>query len=483
MNFNLNNSYLTLNKELYSLCKPTQVKAPHILLLNQTLAEEIGLNIDNKAVEEWADIFCGNSTIESGAYIAQAYSGHQFGHFTKLGDGRAILMGEQITPNSERFDIQLKGAGVTPYSRNGDGRATLKAMMREYLISESLHALGIPTTRSLAVVSTGEAVYREQAEDGAVLTRVAASHIRVGTFEHVAQFCSDETLLDFTNYCIHRHYPLLTNTDNPILEFLQTVMQKQVELIVHWMRVGFIHGVMNTDNMTISGESIDYGPCAFMNTYEPATVYSSIDRAGRYAFGNQPDIALWNLTRFAETLLPLIDADKSTAIEKAQAVLDKFQELFNTKYTDMICKKIGLNSTEEADVKLLNDLLDWMHSNKADYSNTFVEIMYPGLLNSEIYKQVTFTNWLQQRQKRLKETMTSAEESQLIMQKSNPVYIPRNKQVENILQTASQTGDMQNFKQYLELLSDPYSTTELKTEYMEGSIAKDDLNFNTYCGT
>jgi uncharacterized protein YdiU (UPF0061 family) len=483
MKFNFDNTYLQLPKELYSVCHPTPVNSPNVMLINKTLSRELDIDIDNCTEEDLANIFDGNKLTEDGANTAQAYSGHQFGHFTRLGDGRAILVGEQINKNYQRFDIQLKGAGVTPYSRRGDGRATLKAMLREYLISESLHSLRIPTTRSLAVVATGEVVYREQIEAGAILTRIASSHIRVGTFEHIARFCSIETLQTFTDYCIQRHYSQLSTTENPILEFLESVMENQIDLIINWMRVGFIHGVMNTDNMTISGESIDYGPCAFMNNFDPAKVYSSIDRDGRYAFGNQPNIALWNLTRFAETLLNLIDKEHNTAIEKAQNILDKFQNIFNKKHSTMICQKIGLASTEEADIELANKLLDWMYRNKADYTNTFIEIMYPGLLNNPIYKQTEFADWLNERENRLKENNISSDESLVIMQRNNPIYIPRNKQVETLLNQASQTRNMQKFEQYLELLSKPYCTTVFKTEIMEGEITQDDTDYKTYCGT
>jgi len=331
MKFNFDNTYLALPGELFTVCPPTPVSQPQLVAFNDSLANELGLSTSNIQPDELADIFSGNVLPEGAASLAQAYSGHQFGHFSRLGDGRALLLGEQITPDGRRYDLQLKGSGPTPYSRRGDGLATLSAMLREYLISEAMHALGIPTTLSLAVVVTGEPVYREQVQPGAVLTRVAKSHIRVGTFEHISQFSSVETLKVFTEYVLKRHYPELLQTENPVLSFLQKVIEKQTDLIVSWMRVGFIHGVMNTDNMAVSGETIDYGPCAFMNAYKPETVFSSIDTGGRYAFGNQPEMALWNLTRLAESLLPLIDTDIKKAIAKAEDVLNSFQHLFEHK--------------------------------------------------------------------------------------------------------------------------------------------------------
>ena len=321
--WNFQNSYIELPAKLYKKHLPISVKNPQIIYFNSGLAKELGLEIISKNEATAAEYFSGNKIPEGAAPIAQAYAGHQFGHFTMLGDGRAILLGEQITPKNVRYDIQLKGSGRTPYSRQGDGNATLSSILREYIISESMHHLGIPTTRSLAVTQTGEKVYREQVNNGGVLTRIASSHIRVGTFEYVKHFCSKENLEVFTKYVIDRHYPKISDADNPALELLELVMLKQIDLIVNWMRVGFIHGVMNTDNMSIAGETMDYGPCAFMNTYNPKTVFSSIDKNGRYSFGNQSAIAHWNLAVFANTLLPIISDNKERAIHLAEEKLNK----------------------------------------------------------------------------------------------------------------------------------------------------------------
>jgi len=479
MHFNFNNSYLTLPPELFSGCSPIPVRKPNLIIFNHSLATELGLDISLSQKHELANFFSGNILPLGGASIAQAYSGHQFGHFTRLGDGRAVLLGEQITPKGLRCDLQFKGSGVTPYSRRGDGRATLSAMLREYLISEAMHALQIPTTRSLAVVTTGEKVYREQIQMGAVLTRVAASHIRVGTFEHIAHFCSIETLKTFTDYVISRHYPELAQAENPALALLQKVIEQQIDLIVNWMRVGFIHGVMNTDNMTISGETIDYGPCAFMNAYKPETVFSSIDTGGRYAYSDQPQIALWNLSRLAESLLPVIDSEVKIGIKKAQEALNKFQPTFEKKYFQMLGRKIGIIKLEEDDKVLINALLNWMNQKNADFANTFVRLMYPELINDEIYKNESFLSWETALKNRWKSETSPLE----IMQQTNPVYIPRNHIVEQVLNDVSQTGDLTTFNEFLERLSMPYSPTNFDTKYMQAPSGTDDKNYKTYCGT
>jgi uncharacterized protein YdiU (UPF0061 family) len=332
-NWQIENTYAKLPAAFFTLQQPVPVAKPAIVFFNERLANDLGLGFLNEEEENIAGYFSGNKIPEGAQPLAQAYAGHQFGHFTMLGDGRAILLGEQIDPRGKRFDIQLKGSGQTPYSRRGDGRATLYSMLREYLISESMYHLGIPTTRSLSVVSTGEKVYREEVHNGAVLTRTANSHIRVGTFEYARRFCSAEDLRALTNYTIQRHYPEITDTDNPALELLKAVMHKQIDLMVNWMRVGFIHGVMNTDNMSIAGETIDYGPCAFMNAYNPRTVFSSIDTRGRYAFGNQPYIAQWNLTVFASALLPIISENQQKAVDLVKEVIEGFKEKFTKNGT------------------------------------------------------------------------------------------------------------------------------------------------------
>ena len=479
MQFNFDNTYLGLPTELFSLSQPVPVLYPQLVIVNHSLVQELGIDISTSDNVEMASVFSGNTLPANAANIAQAYSGHQFGHFSRLGDGRAVLLGEQITPKGMRYDLQFKGSGVTPYSRRGDGRATLSAMLREYLMSEAMYALKIPTTRSLAVVTTGEKVYREQIQMGAVLTRVGASHIRVGTFEHIANFCEPETLAVFTNYVIDRHYPELARTENPALALLQKVIEQQIDLIVNWMRVGFIHGVMNTDNMTISGETIDYGPCAFMNSYNPGTVFSSIDTGGRYAYGNQPQLALWNLSRLAESLLPLIDSDVKIGIKKAQEVLNDFHPHFDEKYFQMLGRKIGILKLEEDDKVLINALLNWMNQNKADFTNTFIRLMYPELINDEIYKNESFLSW----ETALKSRWISEISPLEIMQQANPVYIPRNHIVEQVLNDASMIGEMTTFNEFLKRLSFPYSTIIIDTKYMQTPSEEDDKNYKTFCGT
>jgi len=483
MQFNFDNSYLTVPAELYSECRPAIVREPQLVVFNHDLATELGIETTTIQPDELSKVFGGNKLPDGAACIAQAYSGHQFGHFTRLGDGRAVMLGEQITPAGNRFDIQFKGSGVTPYSRRGDGRATLSAMMREYLISEAMHAMGIPTSRSLAVVVTGETVYREQLQLGAVLTRVAASHIRVGTFEHVAHFCSPETLKTYTNYVIIRHFPELSETENPALSLLGKVMEQQTDLIVNWMRVGFIHGVMNTDNMTISGETIDYGPCAFMNGYNPETVFSSIDTGGRYSFGNQPQMALWNLTRLAESLLPLIDNDTQIAIEKAEELLNTFQPSFEKKHYTMLGRKIGIYSLEKEDILLINNLLNWMYLNNADYTNTFLRLMYPELVTDKIYTETSFLEWQHDLKNRLSNSKQTKVSALALMQLTNPVYIPRNQKVEQVLNDVIEIGQLGPFEAYLKQLSTPYISSNIDKNLLQPPTQNADQGYKTFCGT
>ena len=383
------NTYAKLPDSLLTKIKPTPVKKPETVIFNQGLSKEIGLDFSNIDDNEIALIFSGNKLPRGAETISQAYAGHQFGHFTVLGDGRAHLLGEHITQNKKRFDIQFKGSGPTPYSRNADGRAGLGPMLREYIISESMNSLGIPTTRSLAVVKTGEDVIRETKLKGAILTRVASSHIRVGTFQYALITKDRDNLKKLFNYTIHRHYPHIKNAKSPATELLKIVVEKQINLIINWMRVGFIHGVMNTDNMTISGETIDYGPCAFMDTYDPKTVFSSIDLHGRYAYYNQPAIAKWNLERFAESLIPLINENENLGLEIASEVMNSFKEKYKKSWLDMM-KKLGLLGSDVNDQNLILDLLTWMHKNKADYTNTFCSLMDKLSVKNEIFKDKDF---------------------------------------------------------------------------------------------
>lgn len=373
--WHFDNTYSKLSETFKEEIKPIPVKNPELVILNEQLAKELNLDFSNISQQDLSKLFSGNILPEGSHSIAQAYAGHQFGHFTMLGDGRAVLIGEHLSNKNQRFDIQFKGSGRTSFSRRGDGRAALGPMLREYIISEAMHALNIPTTRSLAVVKTGENVIRDQFLPGAILTRVAASHIRVGTFQYIAAKQNLEELEILVNFTIDRHYPNLKKSKNKALDLLNVLIDKQSELVVNWMRVGFIHGVMNTDNMAISGETIDYGPCAFMDHYDPQTVFSSIDEYGRYAYDNQPKITKWNLARFAECLIPLIDKDEETAVKLATDAINNFENIYETRWLNMMRDKLGLFGEDKNDKKLILDLLDWMKINKADFTNTFCFLM------------------------------------------------------------------------------------------------------------
>ena len=399
--WHFDNSYSKLSKTFKEDIKPTPVHEPELVILNDELAKNLNLNFSGIDKKKLAEIFSGNSLPDGTNSIAQAYAGHQFGHFTMLGDGRAVLLGEHIDNKNQRFDIQFKGSGRTSFSRGGDGRAALGPMLREYIISEAINALHIPTTRSLAVVKTGEKVVRENLLNGAILTRVASSHIRVGTFQYIAATQNLEDLNTLVDYTIDRHYPDIKSSKNKALDLLSLVMEKQCQLVINWMRVGFIHGVMNTDNMTISGETIDYGPCAFMDQYDPKTVFSSIDKFGRYAFSNQPPITKWNLARFAECLIPLIDKDEDSAIKIATELIDNFQNIYEEKWLNMMRDKLGLFGEDKNDLTLINKLLNWMKNNNADYTNTFCHLM--GIkIDDEVYINDDFKSWTNEWEKRIK---------------------------------------------------------------------------------
>jgi serine/tyrosine/threonine adenylyltransferase len=419
-------------------------------------------------------LFAGNHLPPGAMPLAQAYAGHQYGHFTALGDGRAILLGEQWTPRGERFDIQLKGAGPTPYSRRGDGRAALGPMLREYIISEAMHALGIPTTRSLAVVTTGEAVFRQELLPGAVLTRVAASHIRVGTFEWAAAHGDMTALKALADYTIQRHYPEAAQAENPYLAMLEAVIERQAKLLCHWQLVGFIHGVMNTDNMAISGETIDYGPCAFMDVYDPTTVFSSIDRHGRYAYGNQPKIAQWNLARFAEALLPLLHEDEKHSIEMANEAIDAFQAKFQHHWIAGMRAKIGLFGEQAEDAALIQSLLEWMQETKADFTNAFRDLGSTSSVPDE---------WQQRWQSRLSQQPQTQNEVLMRMRQSNPAFIPRNLWVEDALKAASEQGDLNPMLRLLTVLAAPYDhEATVPAEYADPPPTCGG-RYQTFCGT
>ena len=477
--FKFDDSYLTLSNFFYTKTNPTPVSKPELVILNSSLVHSMGLRDMNK--DDAASLFSGNMIPEGACPFSQAYAGHQFGHFTMLGDGRAHVLGEHLNPNGQRVDIQFKGSGRTPYSRQGDGRATLGPMLREYIMSEAMHALGIPTTRSLAVVKTGEDVFRETVLPGAILTRVSLSHIRVGSFEFAAYHGGKEMVDVLLNYTVRRHMPEIIGSENLAVDFLKAVMNQQVDLIVHWMRVGFIHGVMNTDNMAISGETIDYGPCAFMDAYDPATVFSSIDHMGRYAFANQPNIAQWNLARLAESLLPLIDNDQEKAIHQAKENIDDFPSLYRDKWTHMMKCKLGLFGEEPEDHNLISRLLDWMKKNHSDYTNTFLHLSQEGMPNGDQYQTKAFKTWHADLNQRYQKNQHSIKESKALMSKYNPKVIPRNHQVEGALDEAV-NGNLTRFNALLKVLSNPYEASPHLHEY-QSLPAPSDRVYQTFCGT
>lgn len=480
--WNLEHSYAGLPELFFSSISPNPVRTPKLVVLNNSLAEVLGLRLQSLVSEEGVEVLAGNQLPEGSLPIAQAYAGHQFGHFTMLGDGRALLLGEQITPQGERLDIQLKGSGRTPYSRGGDGRAALGPMLREYIISEAMYALGIPTTRSLGVVTTGEPVIREAVQPGAVLTRVAASHIRVGTFQYASKWGSVEELRALADYALQRHYPEVSTGINPYLSLLQEVIRGQAKLIAKWQLVGFIHGVMNTDNMTISGETIDYGPCAFMDAYDPATVFSSIDTRGRYAYGNQPHIAAWNLARFAETLLPLLHKNEAEAVKMAQAAIADFSELYQGFWMSGMRAKLGLVGEEDKDEALIQDLLSMMQKHGADYTNTFRALTYDTAANTVLFGTPEFVQWHELWQMRIGRQQESKASSQQLMKDSNPAIIPRNHRVEAALEAAVEHSDYSVMEKLLTVLSMPYAHTQEQDEYStlpEPTACP----YRTFCGT
>ncbi|OAB47420.1 protein adenylyltransferase SelO [Paenibacillus antarcticus] len=480
--WNFDNSYARLPQLFATSTNPTPVDAPQLVILNEKLATSLGLSIEALQSEEGVAVFAGNSIPEDAQPLAQAYAGHQFGNFTMLGDGRAVLLGEHITPQGERLDIQLKGAGRTPYSRGGDGRASLGPMLREYIISEAMHGLGIPTTRSLAVVTTGETVIRESHLPGAILTRIATSHLRVGTFEYVLQWGNAEDIRVLAEYTLQRHYPAIEEGQDRYLHLLQEVIKRQAMLIAKWQLVGFIHGVMNTDNMAIGGETIDYGPCAFMDTFDPAQVFSSIDRQGRYAYGNQPNIGSWNLTRFAEALVPLLHEDQSEAVELAQDALAEYATLYYGHWIAGMRAKLGIFNEEEQDEVLIKDLLSLMHKHHVDYTNTFLALTFNTVEDTVLSGTPAFTAWNTLWQERLERQQESKDAAQELMRNSNPAVIARNHRVEEALAAAVDHGDYCVMEQLLGVLSNPYAHTPEQAIYAT-LPANSTLPYRTFCGT
>lgn len=473
MSWNFQHSYAKLPDLFYTPLEPTPVRDPKVVIYNESLGIELGLKKEDLS----AEILAGNVLPDGAFPLAQAYAGHQFGYFTMLGDGRAVLLGEQVTPKGERFDIQLKGAGITPYSRGGDGRAAIGPMLREYIISEAMHALHIPTTRSLAVVTTGETVIRETVLPGGILTRVAKSHLRVGTFEYVAQWGTQEDIKVLADYTIDRHFPNLRMSEEKYLLMLRAVIDRQAALIASWQRVGFIHGVMNTDNMAISGETIDYGPCAFMDVYDPKTVFSSIDTQGRYAYENQPKMAVWNLARLAETLLPLLHENETEAVQLAQEEIQNFWVAYESHRLAGMRAKLGMFNKEEADEELIQELLTSMVDHEQDYTNTF----YALTVDSEQAPIPELSKWHQRWQLRLSRQGKTKSEIESLMKAHNPSVIPRNHQVEKALEAATQ-GDLTLLTKLVAVLANPYSYTPDQEVYrlplkgMKGC-------YQTFCGT
>ena len=479
--FQLERTYSKLPGVFFSKLSPTPVSRPEILLFNQKLAEEIGLDLSVLSEEERTQLLSGNLVPKGIEPFAQAYAGHQFGNFTMLGDGRALMLGEHLTPSGQRLDLQFKGSGKTPYSRGGDGRAALGPMLREYLISEAMHALGIPTTRSLAVVATGESVYRESELPGAILTRTAGSHIRVGTFEFASLHEDKAMTQALLDYLIDRHFPEIREEENKAISVLRAAIDQQIDLITHWMRVGFIHGVMNTDNMALSGETIDYGPCAFMDVFSPDTVFSSIDHRGRYAFANQPYVAQWNLARLAESLLPLIHDERQDAIAGAEESLNAFEPAYKDKWLAMMGTKLGLAEADKQDERLVTDLLDWMHSNGADYTNTFRDLGRQVLPENQLYQSETFETWHRRWQERLGGEGRSLDSSLSLMRSVNPVVIPRNHKVEEALQ-AGEEGNLNPFRNLLKALESPYEEADHLAPYQVPPKPSEKVH-QTFCGT
>lgn len=474
--WHLEHSYAQLPEAFHIAFQPTPTRQPKLVILNRALAVSLGLDPEQLDHAPW---FSGNELPPGAKPLAQAYAGHQFGNFTMLGDGRAILLGEQITPDGQCFDIQLKGSGQTPFSRRGDGRATLGPMLREYIMSEAMHALGIPTTRSLAVVTTGELVRRDGMLPGAVLTRVAASHIRVGTFEYAAARGEKSLLQSLADYTLRRHYPDAAHSPQPYLALLQSVIEEQAALIARWQHVGFIHGVMNTDNMALSGETIDYGPCAFMDAYDPATVFSSIDHQGRYAYGRQPFIAQWNLARFAEALLPLLDPVEEKAVELANDAVIGFEPLYKHHWRSGMQGKLGLLTEEGDDLSLIESLLKWMQETRADFTNTFRTLSSPG--SASLSGSPAFLAWHQRWQERLARQPQAVETVHEIMRWHNPVVIPRNHKVEEALEAAVRDGDLSVMERLLAVLAKPYEhVLTPPEEYLAGSQG---CGYQTFCGT
>ncbi|MGV2875353.1 YdiU family protein [Macrococcus capreoli] len=476
-NFNFNNSFHNLSDDFYELCNPEKSIDPKLVIFNSDLANE--LNIDT-ALQYNPEYLTGNAILPGSKPAAHAYAGHQFGHFTMLGDGRAHVLGEHVTEHNERYDIQLKGSGRTIFSRSGDGRAAIGPMLREYIISEAMYHLGIPTTRSLAVSLTGDNVYRETSLPGAMLVRIAQSNLRVGTFEYAVHTEDKDNIKQLADYAIERHYPEIQDDQNRYLSLLNKVIEKQSKLIAQWQSVGFIHGVMNTDNMTISGETIDYGPCAFMDTYSPSTVFSSIDQYGRYAYNNQSSIALWNLTRFAETLIPLIDDDESTAIQYAETALNTYRDQYIQHYMHIFGQKIGIDQITQDDFQIVIDFLALLEKYETDFTSSFRKLATQQFTQLGIYNNEDVQEWYQRWLAFIQST-SNEHDAYTLMQSVNPAVIPRNHLVEEALSDASMANDYTKLHQLIDAIHNPFSDNH-DTPYLNPAPPSERI-YQTYCGT
>lgn len=488
--FVFDNSYARLPQGFFQDCEPGAVAAPALIRFNQSLADQLGYQGDPSDAAQLAQIFSGNQLMSGSRPIATAYAGHQFGGFNpRLGDGRAILLGEVVAADGRRRDIQLKGAGRTPFSRGGDGRSPLGPVLREYLVSEAMHAFGVPTTRALAAVTTGESVYRDSALPGAILTRVAASHIRVGTFQFFAAQRDLDSLRALADYVIERHFPEAATSAKPYLVLLQQVVQKQAELIARWMSLGFIHGVMNTDNVLVSGETIDYGPCAFMDSFHPETVFSSIDTGGRYAYQMQPAVGQWNMARFAETLLPLIADDQDQAVEQATAVIRDFVSVYDAAWLQLFRAKIGLRMAQPGDQQLIEELLGLMAQQSVDFTLLFrsLEDAVLAPLQAEqtraLFQDASeWQSWAARWSQRLEAERQSAEQIAAFLQSINPTVIPRNHRIEQAIEAAGERQDFSDFHRLNRILSSPFQVADEDAQWM-GPPQPSEKVCKTFCGT
>nr|CAA6822958.1 MAG: Selenoprotein O and cysteine-containing homologs [uncultured Thiotrichaceae bacterium] len=466
--FLFDNSYARLPEYFYSRINPQKVKQPELIHLNESLAADLNLPIERLKTDKQVAVFAGNRIPERAEPLAMAYTGHQFGNFNpQLGDGRAILLGELLNNKQERFDVQLKGSGRTPYSRGGDGRAAMGPVLREYIMCEFMHAAGIPTTRALAAVSTGENIMREHLLPGAIITRLSRSYVRVGTFQLFATQQNFQAVRELADYVITRNYPEAASAENPYQALLKAVIKRQAELIAQWMQIGFIHGVMNTDNASIVGETIDYGPCAFMDDYHADTVYSSIDRQGRYAYRNQPSIAHWNMCRFAETLIPLLDENTDTGVTIAQDAINTYSDLYQNNWLKGMRKKLGLEESDANDETLINDLLGIMPTHQADFTLTFRGLSDASLLPDVLSHAEDFRQWQTHWHQRLETEKQSEAYRQSLILAANPIYIPRNHLVEEVIRSAEDHNELKPFNDLIELLKKPFEKQNTPDKYTQ----------------